>query len=445
MTAKGAKSRREGSAARALLICLRQAQRLDTLDMRSSRRGGAERRVERFRIGQGGVRLAGDSVDAFYDVVDALEDDRRIGYEFSAKVIQERVQDFLLGAVFGETDFDRADVDAQTARSALMRAFREEFREASYFVPIVNLQLSGVEEVVVGAATIRANTPLMKDKIKASVAQIIRANPRYTEEEQEQQLRFMLGQIELSAGCCTAEVILRVHPGRGHELAAAAARETVAVLRLVALLFERWGPPAVPYLLGEVSQTHRVQLRLAEGQEFGIQGDMVGIGPVQALRLTRKDIRQMQPQLDALGAAVEHPVSRRGDMQNRISTALRWWSDAIVEPEPSSRFLKFCVALEALLIDRETDAIVTKLAQSVAVLLTDDPEARLKNDSLIREIYDVRSRIAHEGRDARARRLMNVTRLTVAALILRVAGLVHEEHVTSADDLGKWVKGRLYG
>ena len=99
MTAKRAKSRKGRSPDQALLVCLQQAQRLDTLDMRSSRRGDAERRVEWFRISQGGVRLAGDSVDAFKDVVDALEDDGRIGYEFSAKTIQERVKAFVLSAL----------------------------------------------------------------------------------------------------------------------------------------------------------------------------------------------------------------------------------------------------------------------------------------------------------------------------------------------------------
>jgi len=410
-----------------------------------SRRSDEERCVEWFRFPKGGVRLASDSVDALKDVVAALEDDGRIGYEFSAKTIQERVKDLLLGAVFGETDFDRAEVDAQTAWNALLGSLKGGFRQASYFVPIVNLELSGLEEVVVGAAKVQANTPSMKDKIKASMAQIIQGNPHYTEDEQERELAFVLEHIDVPAGCCTAEVSLRVHPDRGFELAEAAARESVAILRLVALLSEQWGPPAVPSLLGEVIQAHRVQFRLAEGQEFGIQGGMVGIGPVQTLRLTRKAVEDLQPQLKALGAAVERPVPRRKDMQYRISTALRWWSDAIVEPEASSRFLKFCVALEALLIDRETDAIATKLAQSVAVLLADDTEARLRYDALTREIYDTRSRIAHEGKDARVRRLMGDVHRIAAASILSVAGLAYEKQFTSAGDLTKWVKGQLYG
>jgi len=445
MTTKRAKSQKKRPPEQALLVCLREAERLGSIAVPLSRRGDEERRVEWFRFPKGGVRLARDSVDAFKDVVAALEDDARIGYEFSAKTMQERVKDLLLAAVFGETDFDRAEVDAQTAWRALLGTFERGFREASYFVPIANLELSGVDEVVVGAAKLHANTPSMKDKISASMAQIIRGNPRYTEEEQERQLAFMLEQIDLPTGCCTAEVSLRVHPDRGFELAAAAARESVAILRLVALLSERWGPPAVPSLLGDVIQAHRVQFRLAEGQEFGIQGDMVGIGPVQRLRLTRRDIEDVRPHLKALGTAVERPVHRRKDMQSRISAALRWWSDAIVEPEPNSRFLKFCVALEALLIDRETDAIATKLAQSVAVLLADDTEARLRYDALTREIYNTRSRIAHEGKDARARRLMGDVHRIAAASILSVAGLAYEKQFTSADDLTKWVKGQLYG
>jgi hypothetical protein len=445
MTTKRAKSRKKRPPEQALLLCLRQAQRLDSIAVPLSRRGDEERCVEWFRLPDGGVRLARDSVDAFYELVDTLEDDRRIGYEFSAKTIQKKVKDLLLSAVLGETDFDRAEVDAQTAWRALLGTFERGFRQASYFVPIANLELSGLDEVVVGAAKIHANTPSMKDKISASMAQIIRGNPRYTEEEQERQLAFVLEHIDLPTGRCTAEVSLRVHPDRGFELAAAAARESVAILRLVALLSERWGPPAVPSLLGDVIQAHRVQFRLAEGQEFGIQGDMVGIGPVQPLCLTRKAVKDLQPQLKALGAAVERRVHERRDMQYRISTALRWWSDAIVEPEASSRFLKFCVALEALLIDRETDAIATKLAQSVAVLLADNTEARLSYDALTREIYDTRSRIAHEGKDARVRRLMAAVHRIAAASILSVAGLAYEKQFTSADDLTKWVKGQLYG
>jgi hypothetical protein len=277
------------------------------------------------------------------------------------------------------------------------------------------------------------------------MSQIMQGNPHYAEEEQERQVEFMLSQIEPPAGCCIAGVSLRVHPDRGHELAVAAGRESVAILRLMALLSERWGPPAVPSLLGEVPQVYRVQFRLAEGQEFGMQSGMVGMGPVQPLRLTRKDIEDLQPHLKALGAAVERPVPLRKDIQKRISAALRWWSDAIVEAEPSSRFLKFCVALEALLAGGRRGAITTVLAQSVAVLLADDVEGRLRYDALTRDIYDTRSNIAHEGEDARVRRLMGDAHRISAASILSVAGLAYEKQFTSANDLAKWVKGQLYG
>lgn len=407
-------------------------------------RSSAERYVDRFRFPKGGVRLAGDCVDAFYDVVDALEDDRRIGYEFSGKTIRDRVSDLLLSAVFGETEFDRGEVDAETAWKALLGEFGEKHREASYFVPIVNLELSGVDEVVVGAVKIHANTPSMMERIEASIAELIQGNPRYTEEQQERQLKAILAEIELPPGCCLAEMSLMVHPERGHELAAAAARESVAILRLVALLIERSGVAAVPALLGEVAQAARVQISLIPGQEFHIQGGLVGIGPVQPLKLTRKTMEDLRRELKALGAAVASRLPERGDMQNRISTALRWYSDAIIEPEVSGRFLKFCVALEALLVDRDTEAVGTKLAQSVAVLLAADEESRLANDSLVRDIYKVRSRIAHEGRDMRVPRFLHAVQRIAAASILRVARLAEEEGVKSAGDLTKWVKQRLY-
>jgi len=434
----------DGTAQQALLRCLQEAQRVDIEPGPFPPRHDVGRAIEWFELFKGGVRLTGDCVDAFSDVLDALERDRRIGYEFSLKTIMERLRSFLLGAVFGESNFDRKNVGAEMAWNALKARFGEKHTLASYFVPIVNLELSGIDEIVIGVVRIYPNSPSATEKIKASLAEIIRGSPRYTEEEQERHIESMSQQAQPPPGCCVAELTLKVHPDRGYELAAAAARESVAILRLLALFFAGPGPHPIPALLGEVAQGERVQTRLAPGQEFGIQAGLVGVGPIVPFRLTQQVLDDMRGELDALGAAVVPSLPQRLDIQNRLSTALLWYSDAIVEPEVNGKFLKFCIALESLLLDREDEAIATKLAQSVAVLLTDDSNRRLANDRFLRDIYRVRSRIAHEGKDMRARRYVDRVESVAAASILRVAHLAHEERVGSGSDLGEWVKQRLY-
>lgn len=445
MAPKRSKKQDASRTHQALLKCLREAKRVNIESGPLLSPNAADREMEWFESAKGGVKLTGECVDAFSDVVDALEQDNRIGFEYSVNAITKRVKSFLLAAVLGEKPFDRKDVVADIAWNALKADFGEKHRRASYFVPIVNLDLSEVGEIVIGAVKIYPYSESAREKMEAPMAEVIRGTTGHTDEEKERLVKSVLARAKLPANCCVAEISMEVNPDSGHEFAAALARESVAILRLLAPAFAGWGPHPVPALLGEVAQGTRVQTRLVPGQEFNIDVGLVGIGPMVSLKLTRRGLDEIQGEFLALGMAVKPLPRKRADIEKKLATALRWYSDAIVEPELNARFLKFCISLEALLLGGDTESITTRLAQSVAVLLADDCESRLANERLVKDVYYIRSRIAHEGRDTEARRHIEGVRVAAALSILRVAQLAQEESIRSADELTTWVKRRLYG
>ena len=87
------------------------------------------------------------------------------------------------------------------------------------------------------------------------------------------------------------------------------------------------------------------------------------------------------------------------DAENNVRSirrALEWQFDAICDEDATTRFIKHCIGLEALLAEQSEEMGITEqLADRCAFLLGDTADERAKRRTMMREVYRLRSKIVH--------------------------------------------------
>ncbi len=115
-------------------------------------------------------------------------------------------------------------------------------------------------------------------------------------------------------------------------------------------------------------------------------------------------LQELAPSLDMM---------YHSDAESNVRTirrAMEWQFDALIEEDATTRFIKHCIGLEALLAEQSEDMGITEqLADRCAFLLSKTPDERTRRRAMVREVYKLRSKIVHGS----------------------VSGLSHKDAVTS--------------
>ncbi len=90
------------------------------------------------------------------------------------------------------------------------------------------------------------------------------------------------------------------------------------------------------------------------------------------------------------------------ELQKRLLLAIEWVGQAYGELSPPSAFLKAAIALEILFTQNEktlvSASILNQISESVALILGDNVEERIKIEAELKRLYSMRSAIAHSGK-----------------------------------------------
>lgn len=188
------------------------------------------------------------------------------------------------------------------------------------------------------------------------------------------------------------------------------------------------------------------------GQFFGLRGE---VGRGQITELTFSDSYGWSGPFTNLSFPIEmgliksyhiepfdyilvKPPEARTEMEDRLINAIVWVSKAIQDPSDSSKFLSCCIALESLLCRDVKETIGKTLSERLAFLLAEIKEERIRIFKDTKNIYGVRSKIAHEGRPKKDKDLITylpyVTYYAKAS-IFEVAHLLKKEGWTEFDQL----------
>ena len=130
----------------------------------------------------------------------------------------------------------------------------------------------------------------------------------------------------------------------------------------------------------------------------------------------------------------------------RLVSAFETAGAASVETKPQLSFLLFAIALESVVLGRDTQSEITyQLSARVAHLLASDLKSRKTIVKRVADLYGLRSKIVHAGStdvsDAEVESIREVCLSTLFALATPPAFV----NMTSVDELEGWFKDRMLG
>lgn len=95
-------------------------------------------------------------------------------------------------------------------------------------------------------------------------------------------------------------------------------------------------------------------------------------------------------------------ATNTSELKKKVLLAVDWIGQSYSETSPSSAFLKSAIALEILFTYNEKNiinaSILNQIAESTALLLGKNVEERLTIESRMKQLYGMRSSIAHAGK-----------------------------------------------
>jgi hypothetical protein len=147
--------------------------------------------------------------------------------------------------------------------------------------------------------------------------------------------------------------------------------------------------------------------------------------------------------LDKLGSILAKDVKYRKDLEKRIMNAIRWIGAGTHSGSDCDKFLMFVIAIECLLIKRDEEGKSSPIAERCAFLLSDKPERRIEIDRGVKDLYNTRSEIVHEGlTEITAEQAGSAQWLSISCLFALCRRLSEWQNL---DELIKWVKIQRYG
>lgn len=205
-------------------------------------------------------------------------------------------------------------------------------------------------------------------------------------------------------------------------------------------------------VLGEIGSPSRLIRRPIGLQGLGIEGDSLKIiksqkdkyefqrqsnsGPYQ---FKKNNIERFENTNFALvDDILRKEPDKRSELESRIVNSIKWVSEAVHDRGDASRFLKLCISLEGLLCAKGEHALSTTLSERVAFLLAPNQEKRLVIYKNCKNIYGIRSDIAHDGRPKnvdKMKRFEPMVLIYAIKIIDVVIGLVKDEEWNNFKDL----------
>lgn len=135
-------------------------------------------------------------------------------------------------------------------------------------------------------------------------------------------------------------------------------------------------------------------------------------------------------------------------MRQRLTLAIEWVGQALIDPAIENAFLKVAIALEIIFTYQEntiiTPSILHRISESVAMLLGQAKSDRLQIEKNMKRLYGVRSAIVHAGRKGLSQEdyyeLLDYTR----TIILDFFRKDRLRECTSVADLHNLIRGVKY-
>lgn len=186
-------------------------------------------------------------------------------------------------------------------------------------------------------------------------------------------------------------------------------REDAKALELADLLFERF-ERAIRFMIGRPKSTYDAGILNYSGsirnRAFVFTDDWGSSstqhkGAVRGLPIDTPYLVNPAIGFDAVWGMFD--AASPSEIKQRVLLAIDWIGESYGENVASSAFIKAAIALEILFNEQKSEflskGIAAQISESVALVLGSDLDSKMGLEKRMRELYGIRSGIAHAGKN----------------------------------------------
>jgi len=398
-----------------------------------------------------GFAIWGERLSSYNDILVNLLRYRPIADRWSEKTLDDRLGRWIADLLFMERELTAAELKENI--DELLRELEEaEVREETYYFVIENLHLKDGLEI--GRVKLQ---PLQEGKyaeLSEAIAAIVDRNPHYSENQKRQQKEHFLSLLQRgfeprNLPETVAEVCLSLPDhNKGHEIALVKVNEVLHVLRFLGRFIYSPRQRVDIGLRGDISRALRIHFSVAPDLSiFHMKGERVG--PHYPYELYNEHLEHLQRiGLSKIGNILLKEPNQRSPLERRLVNSIVWISKATQDPFDEDKFLSLCISMESLLCRDEKEAVAKTMAERLAFLLSTDPEKRRNIYKKGRKIYNIRSRLAHEGKPEKDEDVSNHLPYAshyAEASTLNLLQLMTEKEWTTFEQFAEWIEELKFG
>ena len=166
------------------------------------------------------------------------------------------------------------------------------------------------------------------------------------------------------------------------------------------------------------------------------------VGSVFTLELNDANLEKMK-QLGLLELASKVRSNSLCEVEKLLLRSLHWLSVALTQDETETAIITLMVALESIFKPHAGSSINGTIAESVAFILSRNPEGRQRIANTIREFYSKRSAVAHGGKKPISTKDKTLLIQFVCTTIITVLKNINK-HQTQ-NELMSWIELQKFG
>lgn len=198
---------------------------------------------------------------------------------------------------------------------------------------------------------------------------------------------------ELSGGC-VAVVEANAEPVRAYEVGKEEVRRAIDLLRLSSKAIYSLSEDIRIGLKGEHPKAIRQGFVFSEK---GLNTESDSVDSVIPFEINQDTLGRMND-IGIFKVSDALTKKQANNFEESLIRSIHWFSVALTQDENSNSFLFLIVALESLFKPEQGNSIGGTVAESVALLISDNLDGRKKLVSIVRKFYGKRSGVAHGGK-----------------------------------------------
>lgn len=384
---------------------------------------------------KGHILLTDEDTKNFYDIINEFFKDNFIIDNFSKTYIHELLQNAITLIV--EKKPSERDLKIKNEIIRIKRKINEKLQEKKFIIPLINITISK-KYLTIGNVKIYKFNEFRKKSALKKLKNIIFKNSIYSKEQKEKQFQDRKHFFDKFKDKYVAEIKVKGTKKESPRIALRKVRNALSILKLYNYMNDKFYK-----------------------RFFGIEGEIVSGFP--RLTFSYND-KQFNMSASSIGSNYKFEIDKDRlkfmknncfkklslllkkenltDFEKRILTSIYWYSETfdIAESElkkdkieylkrsqeikneiesidVSEGFLKQVIALECLLLfERESKQI--NLSERCAFILSKKYLDRKQIKTYVKRIYDLRSKIVHEGNTVVSNKdLLNLTNFVQNVLI----------------------------